>query len=58
MTYSAPQGDARISRLHSVALRKEIGERLRTCPDQRLVEMPSRLVMLMKRLRDEQFNVI
>ena len=53
MTYSVPQGDGQISRVHSLALRTEIGERLRTSLDQGLVEMPPHLLMLMKRLRDE-----
>ncbi|MDB6147442.1 MAG: hypothetical protein JWO45_1106 [Spartobacteria bacterium] len=53
MTYTAPQGDGQISRVHSMALRQEIGERLRSGLDRDLTEMPLRLLLLIKRLRDE-----
>jgi len=53
MTYCAHEGDAQISRVHSVALCKEIGDRLRTSLDQNPVQMPPHLILLMARLRDE-----
>jgi hypothetical protein len=53
MTYSAPQAKAQISRLHSAAIRKEIGERLRARLDQGPIEAPAHLVRLMERLGDE-----
>jgi len=54
MTYSTPQGDGQISHDYSVALRTEIGERLRASLDQGLVAMPPHLLALMKRLREER----
>ena len=56
MTYSAPQGEVQISGLPGAAIRKEIGERLRACLDQKLIETPH-LVMLVKRLRDEPVRI-
>jgi len=53
MTCSARKGDSQISAANSVALRTEIGERLRTSLDQRLVAMPPDLIVLVKRLCDE-----
>jgi hypothetical protein len=50
MTYSAPEGDGRISHVHSMALCTEIGERLRT-EAQRSSDLPPSLQMLMDRLR-------
>jgi hypothetical protein len=60
MTYSAPQNDVQIGGLHSAAIRKEIGERLRAWFDQELVNTPPHLVILVTRLRDEpvRINVI
>jgi hypothetical protein len=57
MTYSAPQARAQISRLHSAAIRTEIGERLRACLDPGLIEAPPHLVRLMERLRDEPVRI-
>jgi hypothetical protein len=53
MTHSTPQAKAQISPIHSAAIRKEIGERLRACLDQGPIEAPPHLVTLMERLRDE-----
>jgi hypothetical protein len=52
MTYSAHEGEGRFNRVHSVALCKEIGERLGTSLDRNPVQMPPRLTMLLARLRD------
>jgi hypothetical protein len=52
MPYST--GDGRLSRDHSVALRTEIGERLRTSMDQAVAAMPPHLQALMKRLGEER----
>ena len=49
-----PYSDGQISRAHSVALRTEIGERLRTSMDQEVVAMPPHLQALMKRLGEER----
>ena len=57
MTYSAPQTRAQISGLHSAAIRKEIGERLRVCLDQGPIGTPPHLVRLMERLRDEPVRI-
>ena len=56
MTFPVPENDDRIDRVHSAALRKEIGERLRISLDQRQVEMPPNLLKLMEQLRDEFSN--
>jgi hypothetical protein len=53
MTYPAHEGDGQISRVHSVALSKEIAERLGASLDQKPVGMSPHLTMLMTRLRDE-----
>jgi hypothetical protein len=53
MTYPAPEGDGRLSRVHSAALRKEIGERLGAWLDLKPARMPPHLTMLVGRLRDE-----
>ena len=52
------QGDVQISHAHNVALRKEIGEMLAISMGQKPVGMPPRLMMLMDRLRDENFRSI
>ena len=57
MTYPAPQADAQIGRLHSAAIRKEIGERIWACLDQGPIEAPPHLVRLMERLRDEPVRI-
>jgi len=53
MTYPAHEDDGQISRVHSVALCKEIGERLGPCLDQQPVRPSPDLILLMRRLRDE-----
>ena len=53
MTYPANEGDGRISRVHSGALCKEIGERLGPYLDQLPIRISPQLMMLMRRLRDE-----
>jgi len=57
MTYSAPQARAQISDLHSAAIRKEIGERLRVWLDQGPIEAPPYLVSLMERLDNEPVRI-
>jgi hypothetical protein len=57
MTYSAHEGDGQISRVHNMALCKEVGERLRTSLDQKPAPMPPHLLMLMARLRDEPSTI-
>jgi hypothetical protein len=57
MTYPAHQDNGQISRVHSVALREEIGERLGTSLDAMQVGMPPNLIKLMARLRDETASV-
>jgi hypothetical protein len=47
------QGNVQISHVHNLALCKEIGERLSIRMDQTFVGMPPQLVMLMRRLNDE-----
>jgi hypothetical protein len=56
MTYSAQRGDAEISRLHNVAIRKEIGERLAIGMKPKPSGIPPHLMMLMRRLRDEPLS--
>ena len=53
MTHLALQNGSQISGVNSIAIRKEIGERLRTSLDQTSVEMPPHLLLLMKGLQDE-----
>jgi hypothetical protein len=57
MSYTAPQGDGRISRVHSMALREEIGERLRAVLDRDPADMPTHLLQLMKRFHDEPAGI-
>jgi hypothetical protein len=57
MTYPAHEARSRISREHSVAPCKEIGERLGTCLDQKPVRMSPHLIMLMTRLRGEPSRI-
>lgn len=54
MTHPAHESGVRISRVHCVAIRKEIGERLWTRRDQELVRLPPRLLVLMERLREDR----
>ena len=49
-------GDVEISRLHNVAIRKEIGEQLAICMQPKPAGMPPHLMMLMRRLRDEPLS--
>jgi hypothetical protein len=51
MTYPAHESRVQIGRVHSMAICKEIGERLRTRLDQESVRLPRRLLILIKRLR-------
>ena len=53
MTCCAQQGDVEISRLHNVAICKEISERLAVGMKLKPSGMPPHLIMLMRRLRDE-----
>jgi hypothetical protein len=53
MIYPTHQGDVQISHIHNAALSREIGERLVISLSQNPVEMPPRLLMLMRQLRDE-----
>ena len=53
MAYAAPQGDGQIGRIHNLAIRQEIGERLCSNPDPELAELPPHLLLLMKRFPSE-----
>jgi hypothetical protein len=53
MVYPAHQGDVQISHVHNAALSREIGERLAISLSQPPVEIPPRLLMLMRHLHDE-----
>jgi hypothetical protein len=57
MTYPAHEGDGQISHVHSVAICKEIGERLGASLDRKPVRMPPHLIMLMTRFRDEPSRI-
>jgi hypothetical protein len=57
MTYAAHEGHSRISREHSMAICREIGERLGTRLDQDPVRMSPHLIMLMTRLRGEPSGI-
>jgi hypothetical protein len=52
MTYSAQQGGVEISRLHNVAICKEISERLAIGMKPEPSGIPPHLMMLMTQLRD------
>jgi hypothetical protein len=52
MAYSAPEDNGRLCHVHSLALRTEIGERLRTSLA-RQSALPPSLRTLMTRMRDE-----
>ena len=56
MTYSAQRGDVEISRLHNVAIRKEISERLAIGMKPKPSGMPPHLMMLVRQLRDEPLS--
>lgn len=47
MSHAAPQGDGQISRLHTLSLSKEIGERLRLNLDSDRTVTPLHLLKLM-----------
>ena len=53
MTYPPHQGDVQISHVHNLALCNEIGERLGIRMDLTTVGMSPHLVMLVKRLCEE-----
>ncbi len=53
MAYSAQQGGVEVSRLHNVAICKEIGERLAIAMKPRTREMPQRLMLLTTQLPDQ-----
>ncbi len=53
MNYSAPEDDGQVCHVHSLALRTEIGEMLRTRLARQPVALPPFLLTLMTRLRDE-----
>jgi hypothetical protein len=57
MSYTKPQDDGQIGRVHSMALREEIGERLRVDPDRALTDTPPHLLQLMKCFHDETAGV-
>jgi hypothetical protein len=57
MTYPAHASDGQISRADNMAIRKEVGERLRTSLDQNPVRMTPHLLMLMARLREEPARI-
>lgn len=57
MTYPAPEGDGQISRVHSAAICKEIGERLGVFLDLKPARTPPHLAMLVGRLRDEPAGI-
>ncbi len=56
MTYSAQQGGVEISRLHNVAICKEISERLAIVMKPKPSGIPPHLMMLVRRLRDEPLS--
>lgn len=51
MSHTAPQGDGQISRVHGMALREAIGERLRFDLDQDRTDTPPHLLQLMKQFK-------
>ena len=56
MTYSAQRGDVEISRVHNVAICKEIGERLAIGMEPKPAGIPPHLMMLVRRLCDEPLS--
>jgi len=54
MTYPPHQGDVQISHVHNLALCNEIGERLSIRMGLMPVGVPPHLVMLVKRLCEEE----
>jgi hypothetical protein len=57
MTYFPLQADGPINHVHSVAICNEIGDRLRDRLDERPVEIPAHLRLLMKRLQAEPDSI-
>jgi hypothetical protein len=53
MAYPAHKSDGQISRIHSMAVCNEIGERLGASLRQDSLPIPSHLMALVRRLRDE-----
>ena len=53
MTYSAQQGGVEISRLHKLAICKEIGERLAVDMKPKAAGIPPHLMTLIRRIRDK-----
>ena len=51
MSQTAPQGDGQISRVNCIAIRAEIGERLRSELDRNLTDTPMQLLQLMRRFQ-------
>ena len=49
MSHTAPQGDGHIRRAHDVAIREEIGQRLRSLLDPDRTDTPLYLLELLKR---------
>jgi hypothetical protein len=56
MACSMQHGEVEISRLHSVAICKEISERLAICLNSKFFETPPNLIMLARRLRDKPLS--
>ncbi len=56
MTDATHQGDGQISRVNNLALRQEVGERLRYSLDLDIGEMPLHLLLLMERLSDAVYD--
>jgi hypothetical protein len=56
MACSMQRGEVEISRLHSVAICKEISERLAICLSSKFFETPPNLIMLARRLRDKPLS--
>ena len=52
MAYISPQGEDQVRRLHSLAISRKIGERLR-CSLELEAELPPHLLLLMERFRGE-----
>jgi hypothetical protein len=57
MPYSTPQDDGQIGRSNSMALRAEIGERLRCDLDRSQTDTPPHLLQLMKCFHGETAKV-
>lgn len=53
MRYPTPQNDFQIDRIHNGAVCKEIGERLSVALGPQSIELPPRLLSLMKQLSEQ-----